>query len=112
MDDTELRNLLMGYLHGEEALDAVKQWITGNIWEADSDEASLVDHVAIELSHLDSGQTEEDYFRSQVQDMLWLVLIEHVRLNTAVSGTNSEVTMSSNTYDQSPQVINVEHSFV
>ena len=112
MDDTELRSLLLAYQHGEKSLDAVRQWVTGNIWEANSDEEGLVDHVAIELSHLDSGQSEEDYFRSQVQEMLWLVLNEDVRSDTSMSGTNSDVTMPPNTYDQSPQVIMTEHSFV
>ena len=71
--DNELMHLLIAYLAGAKTLADVRHGVTLNIWDAPDDRESIVDHVAIELSHLDLGDSDEAYFRSQVEDILGMI---------------------------------------
>ena len=68
--ELELRRLLDDYLEGQADLDDITNWMARNIWDAPNVEDSLVDEVAIELAFLDDGFTSEEYFRSQIRELL------------------------------------------
>ena len=68
--DTELRTLLQKYLSGLATLDDLNAWVALNIWESLPDTDNLIDHLAIELSHLDDGQVDEQYLVDQIRAML------------------------------------------
>ena len=109
--DKELRALLQDYLIGGQNLEAIKLWVAHNIWEAPADQDSLADHVALELAHLTESLNDEDYFRSQVRNMIWLLPSEELVRETIPASTNSELSVPERVYDESPRVITWVHSF-
>ena len=72
--DNELRALLQNYLDGGVGLDDVRSWVALNIFEAPADTENDVDRLAIELSHLDDGSADQEYFRKQIEGMLVIVV--------------------------------------
>lgn len=62
--------LLQDYLNRDKTLETIRLWVTHNIWQAAADQDNLVDHVAIELSQLLDGLTDEEYFRSQMRELV------------------------------------------
>ena len=68
--DNEVRDLLQEYLEGTKTLEELRDWVALNIWASPSQIESAVDHLAIELSHLDDGTANEAYFRRQVNMLL------------------------------------------
>ncbi len=71
--DNEVRTLLQEYLAGQKSIDDVRDWVALDIWDASSNSETIADHLAIELSHLDSCIVDERYFRTQVLVLLGVV---------------------------------------
>ena len=68
----ELRQLLESYLAGQKTIEEIRYWVGLHIWDSSDDADETVDHLAIELSHLDDGLVDESYFRIQVKVLLTL----------------------------------------
>ena len=68
--NNELTKLLLEYLADEKSLDDVAHWVGLNVWDAPAENENVIDQLAIELSHLDDGMADEEYFRSAVHEIL------------------------------------------
>lgn len=71
--DKDLRLLLIKYVKSEVAIDAVRSWVSQNIWDAQPDVDDSIDQIAIQLFHLDDGIISDGKFRGLMMALLGLI---------------------------------------
>ena len=70
--DKDLKLLLIQYVKSEVSNEAVRSWVSQNIWDAQPDVDDSIDQVAIRLVHLDDGIIDESKFRGHMLALLGL----------------------------------------
>ena len=64
-----LLDLLSFYLSGRSTLDDIRDWIALNVWGASLEDRDVIDRVAVELAHIDDGNSSEADFRARMVEL-------------------------------------------
>ena len=57
------------YLNGNIGIDALEERVISLAWDAEFEEQHLIDQVAIELSYLKDGLSDEGAFRARIAEI-------------------------------------------
>jgi len=58
------------YLSGDIGIDALEERVISLAWDAEFEEQYLIDQVAIELSYIKDGLSDESAFRARIGKMI------------------------------------------
>ena len=58
------------YLNGDIDIDALEERVISLTWDAEFEEQYLIDQVAIELSYIKDGLSDEGAFRARIAKMI------------------------------------------
>ena len=103
----ELRQLLESYSTDQTTIEEIRYWVGLHIWDSSDDADGTVDHLAIELSHLDDGLVDESYFRIQVQVLLTLNISE-AEWDTAPAGPPILAVPGSSTEVAATNIVHID----
>ena len=65
----EILALLTSYLGERIGIDSVRDWIAHNVWDSPAETRDLIDQIAVELAHIDDGNSDEEYFRTRMAEL-------------------------------------------
>lgn len=66
MDGNEAQEALKLYLNGDIDIDALEERVISLAWDAEFEDQHLIDKVAIELSYIKDGVSDEAAFRARI----------------------------------------------
>ena len=66
MTGNKAQEALNLYLSGDIGIDALEERVISLAWDAEFEDQRLIDQVAIELSYIKDGVSDEDAFRARV----------------------------------------------
>ena len=66
MTGNKAQEALNLYLSGDIDIDALEERVISLAWDAEFDEQHLIDQVAIELSYIKDGVSDESVFRARI----------------------------------------------
>lgn len=66
MDGNKAREALKLYLDGDMDIDALEERVISLAWDAEFEDQHLIDKVAIELSYIKDGASDEGAFRARM----------------------------------------------
>ena len=66
MTGNKAQEVLKLYLNGDIGIDALEERVISLAWDAEFEEQYLIDQVAIELSYIKDGVSDEGAFRARI----------------------------------------------
>ncbi len=70
MTSNKAQEALRLYLSGDIDIEALEERVISLAWDAEFEDQHLIDQVAIELSYIKDGVSDEDAFRARIAKMI------------------------------------------